>query len=547
MPDNFREPTRTMGPRSPGSDHSHPLSLVVKSGDESNTFVHKKKTVETKLVSSRLPQLSSVQTSISGGTSDTTSGFVSDASSAENRTSPVSICISANRQVCKDESEKPQDFSVERFIEDSTSNITATRSSSLEEINHEKDNRWVHRKQKVENQQVAEDTLPLPLVVSRKSFNDVVEQNNHSNGTFSKNNSGYSFLNEDSGNDGEIEDNVDTSGSSSPVLQPGRYSTKTHPIQKNEKDFASAQITYHKSKELVIPDVVLERKVNHMISNTDVSPGIRNESNKRNNITPNVTIEKVVCRVNDPQNKHSSDEEANSRTNATRLQQPKHTGEVKLGIKVKEFARFDAEVVDAAEMERQLIGPNNKYEQTLAALTGMSKRTLSVPSVTEKKEGVETDIRIRPRGVDMDITSKALMLNNNNNITDGRYKPVEEDIDIRSEVSSIDTWMSGTSYHSYIRGAPNHYHEDSLKNQMSQGNYACTFCDKIFTNTYHLNSHLVTHTGERSFACPLCDKSFGRRSTLRAHMTTHSKTSNFMCPVCEKACNDNNSLEEHIR
>ncbi len=77
--------------------------------------------------------------------------------------------------------------------------------------------------------------------------------------------------------------------------------------------------------------------------------------------------------------------------------------------------------------------------------------------------------------------------------------------------------------------------------------YPCDFCDKVFGNKYHLASHLVTHTGERSFECRICQKSFGRRSTLRAHMTTHTKTSNFMCPLCEKACNDNNSLEEHIR
>ena len=77
--------------------------------------------------------------------------------------------------------------------------------------------------------------------------------------------------------------------------------------------------------------------------------------------------------------------------------------------------------------------------------------------------------------------------------------------------------------------------------------YPCDFCDKVFANKYHLASHLVTHTGERSFECKFCQKSFGRRSTLRAHMTTHTKTSNFMCPLCEKACNDNNSLEEHIR
>ncbi|QQP31571.1 Oocyte zinc finger protein XlCOF22like [Caligus rogercresseyi] len=79
------------------------------------------------------------------------------------------------------------------------------------------------------------------------------------------------------------------------------------------------------------------------------------------------------------------------------------------------------------------------------------------------------------------------------------------------------------------------------------GGHPCDFCDKVFINKYHLQSHVVTHTGERSFECRKCAKSFGRKSTLRAHMTTHTKVSNFMCPLCDKACNDNNSLEEHIR
>ena len=77
--------------------------------------------------------------------------------------------------------------------------------------------------------------------------------------------------------------------------------------------------------------------------------------------------------------------------------------------------------------------------------------------------------------------------------------------------------------------------------------YQCDFCDKMFANKSHFQSHLVTHTGERSFSCKTCQKSFGRKSTLRAHMTTHTKVSNFMCMMCEKACNDNNSLEEHLR
>lgn len=219
MPDHFREPTRTMGPRSPGSDHSHPLSLVVKSGDEANNLVHKKKTVENKLGSSRSPQQHSTTNPISNsaGNSDTTSGFSSDASGGgENRTSPISICPPANRQSCSNEIEQPQDFSVERFIEDSTSGVNRDRHSFQAERERQNEIEWIDRKHKYELKRDVDDNSPLPLIVSRKRSNDVVEINERSTG-YSKNNSGYASPNDDSGHDGEIEDNLDTSGSSSPV------------------------------------------------------------------------------------------------------------------------------------------------------------------------------------------------------------------------------------------------------------------------------------------------------------------------------------------
>ena len=201
-------------------------------------------------------------------------------------------------------------------------------------------------------------------------------------------------------------------------------------------------------------------------------------------------------------------------------------------------------MADAKEMERQILGPNARYEQTLAALTGMTKR--SSPSIPESKDNVDA---LQMKAREMERNSRLPVMNAQT--MDGRHKNAEEDFDIRSEVSSIDTWMSSTSYYSYMKSQMsnnnNEMEDVKLHGHSHHGIFQCTYCDKVFPNAYHLNSHLVTHTGERSFACLYCDKSFGRRSTLRAHMTTHSKTSNFMCPVCEKACNDNNSLEEHIR
>ena len=535
MPDNFREPTRTMGPRSPGSDHSHPLSLVVKSGDESNNFVHKKRIIENKLGSSRPHQMLTHHSSLpSGGISDTTSGFSSDTSNGEARTSPVSICVSESSQRQNKLSDEPQDFSVERYEEHSTSNVRNVRRPSRELTEHHGSNEWIQQNPSDSNKQIVDHNLPLPLIVNRRSFNDETGFNDGSNTVYSKNSSGYISPNEDSGHDGEMEDNLDTSGSSSPVLQQGRYLSSPETIAKNETQLSFQKNLYPKEKELVIPEVVLERKVNQTGSKSNIAPSdVEEDFEKRNNIQPNVTIQKVVSKETNSEDGRSNE-----------LDQPKKNGAQKIGIKIKEFAKFDSEVVDATEMERQLLGPNAKYEQTLAALTGMSRRANTAPSATENNDNLDV---LRMKGRDMERSPRSELINNST--LDGRYKSIEEDFDIRSEVSSIDTWMSGTTYHSHMKSQYSNNNEEDgrIHAHPHHAGYQCTYCDKVFPNSYHLNSHLVTHTGERSFSCLYCDKSFGRRSTLRAHMTTHSKMSNFMCPVCEKACNDNNSLEEHIR
>ena len=520
MPDNFREPTRTMGPRSPGSDHSHPLSLVVKNGDESNALVHKKKVVENKLGSSRMPHSSSMEAFHSNTGSDTTSGFSSDASNGENQASPASICIASKSELRG--VDQPQDFSVERFIKDSTST------------------------ERGKNLQPDEDgSVPIPLVVRKKNVNHCTLESNDdgSNISDSKPSSGYNSPTEDSGHDGEVEDNLDTSGGSSPIVQPGRYMLCPPKSLENigSNEFVASIDSpplQSKAKEMVIPEISLERKVNHLISSHSTSFNVH--ESKRDSIQPNVTIEKIITKDKSSDESENTNEDTNDKEIRNHKNDSNRKSEFRLALKVKEFAKFNTDVVDAGEMERQLLCHNKKYEQTLAALTGNGKKSMPM----QRNEKLLKDENLRTKIVEQHEPTGGRIAKSS---ADGRQR--DEEMDIISEVSSIDTWMSGASYNSYMRsGLQTPHLDDTLKNHSSNpSNYSCTFCDKSFTNTYHLNSHLVIHTGEKSFACPQCDKSFGRRSTLRAHMTTHSKTSNFMCPVCEKACNDNNSLEEHIR
>jgi len=158
----------------------------------------------------------------------------------------------------------------------------------------------------------------------------------------------------------------------------------------------------------------------------------------------------------------------------------------------------------------------------------------------EKKEKATIGIKIKDFAR-LDVPAAAVVAKDPAN-----YEEDDVESEAESDCASVDTWSSSLAEDKLFSGT-----DPVIRRIRSTSSgeavYQCDFCEKLFTNKYHLQSHLVTHTGERAFVCRTCKKTFGRKSTLRAHMTTHTKVSNFMCTVCEKACNDNNSLEEHMR
>ncbi|XP_077549036.1 zinc finger X-chromosomal protein-like isoform X2 [Haemaphysalis longicornis] len=48
--------------------------------------------------------------------------------------------------------------------------------------------------------------------------------------------------------------------------------------------------------------------------------------------------------------------------------------------------------------------------------------------------------------------------------------------------------------------------------------FECPQCGRVFTHKGHLNTHLLTHTGERPYACTMCNARFARRSNLKRHV-----------------------------
>ena len=153
------------------------------------------------------------------------------------------------------------------------------------------------------------------------------------------------------------------------------------------------------------------------------------------------------------------------------------TKESENGLKIKDFAKFNL-----GEDAREKI-PQHREDTLLAALTAPPKaKTVAFPALPPPPASSVPGSIPAPvinAAAPNQVASEVLC---------------HHDIDAMSEVSS----MSSMSDLIGIR----------IGDQIQ---YPCDFCDKIFGNKYHLASHLVTHTGERSFECKFCQKSFGRR------------------------------------
>ncbi|PSN47119.1 Zinc finger protein 746 [Blattella germanica] len=53
-----------------------------------------------------------------------------------------------------------------------------------------------------------------------------------------------------------------------------------------------------------------------------------------------------------------------------------------------------------------------------------------------------------------------------------------------------------------------------MRTLMKEHPFPCEVCNKTFTQTNHLISYDLTHSGVRPFSCNLCSKSFFRKHNL---------------------------------
>eukprot|EP00179_Madagascaria_erythrocladioides_P020054 CAMPEP_0198328586 /NCGR_PEP_ID=MMETSP1450-20131203/15566_1 /TAXON_ID=753684 ORGANISM="Madagascaria erythrocladiodes, Strain CCMP3234" /NCGR_SAMPLE_ID=MMETSP1450 /ASSEMBLY_ACC=CAM_ASM_001115 /LENGTH=436 /DNA_ID=CAMNT_0044032729 /DNA_START=201 /DNA_END=1511 /DNA_ORIENTATION=+ len=80
-------------------------------------------------------------------------------------------------------------------------------------------------------------------------------------------------------------------------------------------------------------------------------------------------------------------------------------------------------------------------------------------------------------------------------------------------------------------------------------NFACHLCGKMFHQSAHRESHLMTvHGNRKDFNCPQCSAEFGTKSNLTRHVRmVHEKVKRFFCASCNKGFFEAGDLRAHTK
>ena len=73
----------------------------------------------------------------------------------------------------------------------------------------------------------------------------------------------------------------------------------------------------------------------------------------------------------------------------------------------------------------------------------------------------------------------------------------------------------------------------------------CKTCNKEFSSTYKLATHMKRHLGSLDFPCSDCEKMFASTASLNKHRLSHQKS--FQCELCQKMFSRKDNLTAHLQ
>jgi hypothetical protein len=84
------------------------------------------------------------------------------------------------------------------------------------------------------------------------------------------------------------------------------------------------------------------------------------------------------------------------------------------------------------------------------------------------------------------------------------------------------------------------------KKPVSQADYPCVVCCKVFLKREHWRRHVKIHDDVRPYVCPVCKKGFRRKEHVKRHMLIHTGEKPFECMFCSQRYQRADHLKKHL-